>query len=147
MSTIKTRDRAEINRCVRAMITPLFPVALLCACSTMEPTVTAEKPELEQVVTPYAQALREAGITRVIADRGSALIRLDTGSGPVYFTYPANQPRPEFALEVDSGTVRASAQSFESDRDSPAVAAILKDAITNARNNNVVQWIRANPWH
>jgi hypothetical protein len=129
------------------MITRFLPVLVLCACSTAAPLTTTEQPALVQVVAPYARALREVGVTRVLAQRGSALIRLDTRSGPVYITYPSNASRPEFVVDVNADTVRASALSFERDRDSAMVAAILSDAISKAEKNNAVQWIRANPWH
>jgi len=128
------------------LLTRLLPALLLCACTTAAPLITGERSDLQQAVTPYARGLREAGITRVLAGSGP-LIRLDTLSGPVYIGYPPGLSHPEFTLEIDAANVRASASSFDRQRDSPALEAILAESIRRASSNNVQQWIRANPWH
>jgi hypothetical protein len=129
------------------MILRLIPIVLLCACAAQAPLPTAERPELAQAALPYAQPLRDVGITRVISPGNGAMVQLETLSGPVYVRYPQDLPPTAFVLDVTPDGLSATAASFDRTRDVPVLATILPAAIREAATNNVVQWVRANPWN
>jgi len=129
------------------MISRFVLPLLLGACTAVGPVAAPERADLERAVEPFAGRMRAVGITRVITRRDSAVVRLDTLSGAVYSAYPGGMPRLDMTIEVEASRVRAAANSFDASRDSPAVTAVLAQAIDRAASNNEVQWIRANPWH
>jgi hypothetical protein len=120
---------------------------LLGACTAVGPLAAPERADLERAVEPYASRMRAVGITRVVTQHDSAMVRLDTLSGAVYTAYPGGMPRLDRTIEVEASRVRAAAASFDPNRDSRAVTTVLAQAIDRAASNNAVQWIRANPWH
>lgn len=75
------------------------------------------------------------------------MVRLETLSGAVYVPYPHDVSPLAFVLDVDPEGLRAASTSFDQARDARALAAILPVAIQEAASNNVLQWMRANPWH
>jgi len=87
------RTNARMRCLTSTMILRLIPIVLLCACAAQAPLPTAERPELAQAALPYAQPLRDVGITRVISPGNGAMVQLETLSGPVYVRYPQD-PRP-----------------------------------------------------
>ena len=125
----------------------LLPILLLGACASTAPLPAAEQPKLAELAMPYAEQLQAVGITRVISPGSGAMVRLETLSGPVYVSYPRDVASSAFVLDIDSGGMHAASTSFDPTRDAAALAAILPAAVREAASNNVLQWIRANPWH
>ena len=96
---------------------------------------------------PYSRQLQAVGITRLISPGTGAMVRLETGYGPVYVRYPAAAEPSAFVLDIGSDGVRATAATFDRARDGPMLAALLPEAVRVTAANNVLGWQRANPMH
>jgi hypothetical protein len=115
------------------MFAKTLPVLLLCACAA----TTLPTPAASQAGT--LRQLQAVGISRVISPGNGAMVRLETGYGPVYVWYPANVASAAFVVDVDVGGVPV--------RDEPALAALVPEAVRVTAANNRREWLRANPWH
>ena len=96
---------------------------------------------------PYVQQLRAVGITRVISPGNGAMIQLETGYGSVYVRYPSAAAAHPFVLDISPDGVRATAATFERDRDEQLLAALVPEAVRATATNNRLAWLHANPWH
>ena len=94
----------------------------------------------------YAQQLQAVGITRVISPGSGAMVRLETGYGPVYVRYPAAEPLA-FVLDIDPDGLKATAATFDRVRDAQILGALVPEAVRMTATNNRFAWLRANPWH
>jgi hypothetical protein len=115
------------------MFAKTLPLLLLCACAV----TTLPTPAASQAGT--LRQLQAVGISRVISPGNGAMVRLETGYGPVYVRYPANVASAAFVVDVDVGGVPV--------RDEPALAALVPEAVRVTAANNRREWLRANPWH
>jgi len=114
------------------MLAKTLPLLLLCACAATGPTPS----------TSQADAIRQlqaVGISRVISPGNGAMVRLETGHGPVYVRYPASVSQAAFVLDVRIGGVQV--------QDEQALAALVPEAVRVTAANNRLEWLRANPWH
>ncbi|HEY2884949.1 MAG TPA: hypothetical protein VGJ08_07020 [Rhizomicrobium sp.] len=129
------------------MLPKTLPLLLLGACASTAQLPAAERPELAQIAQAYAQQLQAVGITRVISPGGRAMVRLDTGYGPVYVQYPAVAEPLAFVLDIGPDGLQAAAATFDRVRDSQILAALVPEAVRMTATNNRFAWLRANPWH
>jgi hypothetical protein len=129
------------------MLVKTLPLLLLCACASTAPLPTADQPELAQMAESYAQQLQAVGITRVISPGSGAMVRLETGYGPVYMQYPAMAEPLAFVLDIGPHGLQASAATFDRVRDGQILAALLPEAVRMTAINNRLGWLHANPWH
>jgi outer membrane biogenesis lipoprotein LolB len=70
------------------MLAKTLPLLMLGACASTAQLPTANQPQLAQLAQSYAQELQAVGITRVISPGNGAMVRLETGYGPVYASPP-----------------------------------------------------------
>ena len=96
---------------------------------------------------PYAQQLQAVGITRVISPGSGAMVRLETGYGPIYLRYPAAAEPLAFVLDIGPDGVRATAATIDRANFGEILAALVPEAVRETVTNNRVGWLRANPWH
>ena len=96
---------------------------------------------------PYAQQLQSVGITRVISPGSGAMVRLETGYGPVYVRYPAAAEPLAFVLDIGPDGLQATAATFDRAKDGQILAALVPEAVRVTAANNRLGWLRANPWH
>jgi hypothetical protein len=115
-----------------AMFARTLPLLLMCACAATGPTPATSQADA-------VQKLHAVGISRVISPGNGALVRLETGYGPVYVRYPANVSQVAFVLEVGIGSLPAQAEQ--------ALAVLVPEAVTVTAANNRLEWLRANPWN
>jgi hypothetical protein len=129
------------------MLARTLPLLLLCACASTAQLPAADQPELARLAQPYARQLQAVGVTRVISPGSGAMVRLETGYGAVYVAYPAGAEPRAFVLDVGPDGVTATASTFDRDRDAQMLAALVPEAVRVTAANNLLGWIRANPWH
>jgi len=96
---------------------------------------------------PYAQQLQAVGITRVISPGSGAMVRLETGYGPVYVRYPAAAEPLAFVLDIGPDGLQATAATFDRAKDGRILAELVPEAVRATAENNRLGWLRANPWH
>ena len=130
-----------------AMTAKMLPLLLLGACASTAQLPTADQPELAQMAQPYAQQLQAVGIARVISPGSGAMVRLETGYGPVYARYPAVAEPLAFVLDIGPDGVKATAATFDRIRDAQILAALVPEVVRMTATNNRFAWLRANPWH
>jgi len=101
------------------------------------------QPALTQVATPYAEALRNAGIYTIQTYGNRARVRVSSVWGEVYFRYPDGVPavafilfnEPTTGLDVDADDYgAATAAQYVA-----ALQAIIPLAIQKAQSNNNLQ--------
>lgn len=126
------RTFSDVQGLTTAMLAKTLPLLLLCACAATPPT-----PPASQAGT--MRQLQAVGISRVISPGNGAMVRLETGYGPVYVRYPASVAPAAFVVDVDAGRVPV--------RDEPVLAALVPEAVRVTAANNRREWLRANPWH
>ncbi len=131
---------------IRCLFVGFAAIALLGACASTQPLRAPGQPALAALAMPYAPDLRALGITRLVSPGGGALVRLETAWGAVYVPYPRDVPPVAFELEIDEGGVRAAADTFDAERDSRVLAALMPAVFRETASNNTMQWWRANPW-
>jgi len=129
------------------VLVKLFPLLVLCACASTAPLPMADQPGLAQLAEPYAEQLQAVGISRVISPGDRAMVRLETGYGAVYVRYPEQAAPLAFVLDIDPDGLRATAAKFEPAKDGPMLAALVPEAVRVTVANNMLGWLRANPWH
>ena len=129
------------------MLAKSLPLLLLGACASTAQLPTADQPELAQIAQSYAQQLQAVGITRVISPGSGAMVRLETGYGPVYVRYPAAAQPLAFVLDIGPDSLQATAATFDRTRDRQILAALVPEAVRVTAANNRLGWLRANPWH
>ena len=129
------------------MLAKTLPFLLLGACASTAQLPTADQPKLAQMAQSYAQQLQAVGITRVISPGSGAMVRLETGYGPVYVRYPAAAEPLAFVLDIDADGLKATAATFDRIRDAQILAALVPEAVRMTATNNRFAWLRANPWH
>lgn len=130
-----------------AMLAKALPLLLLGACASTVPLPTAQQPELARMAQPYAQQLQAVGITRMISPGSGAMVRLDTGYGPVYVRYPAAVEPLAFVLEIGPDGLQATAAMFDRAKYEQMFSALIPEAVRVTAANNWLWWLRANPWH
>ena len=130
-----------------AMLARTLPLLLLCACASTAQLPTADQPEFARMARPYAQQLQSVGITRVISPGSGAMVRLETGYGPVYVRYPAAAEPLAFVLDIGPDGLQATAATFDRAKDGQILAALVPEAVRVTAANNRLGWLRANPWH
>jgi hypothetical protein len=121
-------------------------LAVVCLCapaSAVEAAAAATAqtttPALASIAAPYADRLRDAGITSVRVRADSTRVQVATKLGPIQFRYPAGLAPTAFvvraegaALTVDSDAYSAAnAAQYEA-----AVKAVLLEAIRRTNDNN-----------
>ena len=126
------RTFSDVHGLMSIMLAKTLPLLLLCACAATLPT-----PAASQAGT--MRQLQAVGISRVISPGDGAMVRLETGYGPVYVRYPASVAPAAFVVDVDAGGAQA--------RDETVLAALLPEAVRVTAANNQREWLRANPWH
>jgi len=129
------------------MLAKMLPLFLLCACASTVSLPATDQPDLAQVAQPYARQLQAVGITRVTSPGSGAMVRLETGYGPVYVRYPAEAEPLAFVLDIGPDGLRATAATFDRVRDAQILAALVPEAVRMTATNNGFAWLRANPWH
>jgi hypothetical protein len=129
------------------MLAKTLPLLLLGACASTAQLPTANQPQLAQLAQSYAQQLQAVGITRVISPGNGAMVRLETGYGPVYVGYPAVAEPSAFVLDIGPDGLRAAAATFAQARDGQILAALVPEAVRMTATNNRFGWLRANPLH
>lgn len=129
-----------------AMLAKTLPFLLLCGCASTVQLPTADQPELAHFVQPYAQTLKAVGISRVISPGSGAMVRLETGYGPVYVRYPVAVTPLAFVLDIGPDDVQATAATFDRVKYGEMLAALLPEAVRMTATNNRFGWLRANPW-
>ena len=129
------------------MIAKTLPLLFLCACASTPPAPTQAQPELVQLAQPYVSQLRAVGVTRMAVAGGSAMVQLETLSGPVYVRYPRDVPAADFVLEIDADGLNAYAAALDKTRDAAVLAALVPQVIRATLTNNELVWIHSNPWH
>ena len=129
------------------MLAKTLPLLLLCACASTAQLPTADQPEFAQIAQSYAQQLQAVGITRVISPGSGAMVRLETGYGPVYVPYPTVAEPLAFVLDIGPVGLQATAATFDRARDGQILAALMPEAVRVTAANNRMAWLRANPWH
>ena len=129
------------------MLAKTLPLLLLGACASTPQLPTADQPKLAQMAQSYAQQLQAVGITRVISPGSGAMVRLETGYGPVYVRYPAVAEPLAFVLDIGPDGLKATAATFDQIRDAQILAALVPEAVRMTATNNGFAWLRANPWH
>ena len=129
------------------MLSKSLPLLLLGACAATTPLPATDQPGLALLAQPYAQQLRDVGITRVISPGTRDMVRLETYYGPVYVRYPAGVPVVAFVVDVGPAGLQATAATFDRDQDQQLLAALVPDAVRVTAANNRLEWLRANPWH
>ena len=129
------------------MLAKTLPLLLLGACASTAQVPTADQPELARLAESYAQQLQAVGITRVISPGNRAMVRLETGYGPVYVPYPAVAEPLAFVLDIGPDGLKATAATFDWIRDAQILAALVPEAVRMTATNNRFGWLRANPWH
>jgi hypothetical protein len=127
------------------MLSRTFACLLLGACGSTAELPAADQPELARMAEPYAQQLRAVGITRVISPGSGAMLRLETGYGPVFVRYPAAAPPLAFVLELGPAGVQANAATFDRAEYGPLLSALTPEAVRATTANNSLGWVRANP--
>lgn len=128
------------------MLAKMLPLLLLGACASTAPLPTADQPELARMAESYAQQLHAVGITRVISPGNGAMVRLETGYGPVYVRYPAEAEPLAFVLDIGPHGLHATAATFDQAKDGQILAALLPEAVRMTATNNRFAWLHANPW-
>ena len=128
------------------MLARTLPLLLLCACASTAQLPTADRPELAQLAEHYAQQLQAVGITRMISPGSGAMVRLETGYGPVYVRYPAAEPLA-FVLDIGPDGLQVAAATIDRAEFEQILAALVPEAVRETATNNRVGWQRANPWH
>ena len=96
---------------------------------------------------PYARQLQAVGITRVISPGNGAMVRLETGYGPVYVRYPAAAEPLAFVLDIGPDGLQATAATFDRPQYGQILFALMPEAVRTTAANNWLGWLRANPWH
>ena len=96
---------------------------------------------------PYARQLQAVGITRVISPGNGAMVRLETGYGPVYVRYPAAAEPLAFVLDIGPDGLQATAATFDRAKYGQMLSALMPEAVRVTAANNWSGWLRANPWH
>ena len=129
------------------MLVKTLPLLLLCACASTAQLPTADQPELAAMAQPYAQQPQAVGVTRMISPGSGAMVRLDTGYGPVYVRYPLAAAPLAFVLDIGPDGLQASAATFDRAKDGQILAALVPEAVRATAANNRLGWLRANPWH
>jgi hypothetical protein len=129
------------------MLAKTLPLLLLGTCASTAQLPTADQPELAQMAQSYAQQLQALGITRVISPGSGAMVRLETGYGPVYVRYPTVAEPLAFVLDIGPDGLQAIAATFDRPRDGQILAALVPQAVRVTAANNRLGWLRANPWH
>ena len=129
------------------MLAKTLPLLLLGACASTAQLPTADQPKLAQMAQSYARQLQAVGITRVISPGSGAMVRLETGYGPVYVRYPAVAEPLAFVLDIGPDGLKATAATFDRIRDAQILAALVPEAVRMTATNNRFAWLRANPWH
>lgn len=129
------------------MLVRTLPLLLLCSCASTAQLPAAGQPELARMAQPYAEQLQAVGITRVISPGSGAMVRLETGYGPVYVRYPAMAEPLAFVLDIGPDGLQANAATFDRARDGQILAALVPEAVQVTVANNRLGWLRANPWH
>jgi len=140
----RTKRSEEGLHC--AMLAKTLPLLLLGACASTAQVSTADQPELARLAESYAQQLQAVGITRVISPGNRAMVRLETGYGPVYVRYPAVAEPLAFVLDIGPDGLQATAATFDRVRDGQILAALVPEAVQMTATNNRFGWLRANPW-
>ena len=141
------RQTKSIQGLHYVMLAKMLPLVLLGACASTMQLPTADQPKLAQMAQPYAPQLQAVGITRVISPGSGAMVRLDTGCGPVYVRYPAVAEPLAFVLDIGPDGLKATAATFDRARDAQILAALVPEAVRMTATNNRFAWLRANPWH
>src|SRR5216117_2230995 len=144
---LRRRTRSSENAYTRAMLAKTLPLLLLGACASTAQLPTTDQPELAQMAQSYAQQLQAVGITRVISPGSGAMVRLETGYGPVYVRYPAAAEPLAFVLDIGPDGLQATAATFDRVRDAQILAALVPEAVRMTATNNRLGWLHANPWH
>lgn len=130
-----------------AMLAKTLPFLLLCACASTAELPKVDQPEFARMAQPYAQELQAVGITRVISPGRGAMVRLETGYGPVYVRYPVAAEPLAFVLDFGPDGLQAAAATFDRAKHGQIPAALLPEAVRVTAANNRVGWLRANPWN
>jgi hypothetical protein len=126
------------------MLTRTLPLLLLCACAAAPMPPVADQPELARMARAYAPQLQAEGITRVVSPGSGAMVRLETGYGPVFVRYPEGVKPLAFVLDVDAG-VQAAAATFDRAEYAQMLSALVPEAVRAAAASNRLGWLRANP--
>jgi hypothetical protein len=74
-------------------------------------------------------------------------VRLDTGYGALYVRYPAAAEPLAVVLAIGSDGVQATAVTFDRAGVEQMLASLVPEAVRVTVANNLLGWIRANPWH
>ena len=143
---VEATNKSSENAYTRAMLAKTLPLLLLGACASTAQLPTTDQPELAQMAQSYAQQLQAVDITRVISPGSGAMVRLETGYGPVYVRYPAAEPLA-FVLDIDPDGLKATAATFDRVRDAQILGALVPEAVRMTATNNRLGWLHANPWH
>jgi hypothetical protein len=125
----------------------MLPLLLLGACASTAQLPSADQPELARIAQRYAQQFQAVGITRIISAGSGAMVRLETGYGPVYVRYPAAAEPLAFVLDVGPDGLHAAAPTFDRAQYGPMLAALVPEAVQATSASNNLGWLRANPWH
>jgi hypothetical protein len=129
------------------MLAKTLPLFLLCACASTAQLPTTDQPELARIAQPYAHELQALGITRMISPGSGAMVRLETGYGPVYVKYPATARPFAFVLDIGPEGLQATAATFDRAHDGQMLAALMPEVARVTAANNELGWLRANPWN
>jgi hypothetical protein len=129
-----------------AMFTRTLPLLLLCACAATPMPPVVDQPELARMARAYAPQLQAEGITRVVSPGSGAMVRLETGYGPVFVRYPEGVKPLAFVLDVDpEGAQAGAAAAFDRAEYARMLAALVPEAVRAAAESNRLGWLRANP--
>lgn len=121
-----------------------FVVATLTgACAAPgSPVPATVQPELARFALPYADGLRQAGVSSVMVYANGARVRIASAMGDVYFRYPATLPLTAFALYVGPRDVEVDSDAFNAGNSAQyetAMKTILPDAIRWTIESNKVR--------
>ena len=121
-----------------------FAAIALGACASTQPMRAPEQPALAALAMPYAPDLRALEPRLRLPRRWRAgASRKPRG---IIVPYPRDVPPVAFELEIGEGGVRAAADTFDAERDSRVLAALMPAVFRETASNNTIQWWRANPW-
>src|SRR5512137_1113214 len=92
----------------------LLALAALVACG-VPPDPSREQPRLSEFAQGYANALGQAGVTKIVSwsDRVEQPVQVTSRGGPIYFPYPRGLPLARFALVVDGGRTVVRSDDFD----------------------------------
>jgi len=135
------REPAMQARRDRFFVVVLAAVAALLggACATPPSMPVTVQPALTQMVQPYSDGLRKAGISSVQVHGNGARVRINTYLGDAYLRYPSGLGAVSFSVYVDPAGIEVDSDTYSAANSAQyesAIKAILPAAIKLATENN-----------